>query len=168
MMKNCLLCQRWVALTIPLHITNSVINTWQLLRDSWAPVCQWKCERTWVQRGGSNGDNKSMSECSSHCCHLSLPPMRAPCQECQWVWQGKAWLCLSWEWEHECSWLMGKMLISGTVAPSSVAGGVHLGLGRWFLDPLVIHPHFSSAPLSSLLVFALLDHSQIIQLLEQV
>lgn len=43
MMKNYLLCQHSVALTIPLHITNSAINVWQLILVICASVCVRVC-----------------------------------------------------------------------------------------------------------------------------
>lgn len=140
MMKNSLLWQRWVALTIPLDITNSVINTWQLLcvcRDVWVCV---------AAQGGGHGDNRSVVRMQQPLLSPLPPPMGGTVPECQWEWQGKAWLCLSWEQQQEWSWLMGKMLISGAVATSSAARGVHLWLGRLIPAPSC---HSSSLQLCS-------------------
>lgn len=61
MMKNYLLCQHSVALTIPLHITNSAINVWQLILVICASVCVRVCVGIHgCPVGGRDGDNKSV------------------------------------------------------------------------------------------------------------
>lgn len=60
-MKNYLLCQSWVTLTIPLHITNSAINVWQLILVIYVRVCAHICAGVrGCPVGGRDGDNKCL------------------------------------------------------------------------------------------------------------
>lgn len=100
MMKNYLLCQHWVALTIPLHITNSASNVWQLVLVC-ARVCIHMCAAVCGCLGEAGLETTNLlAACSSHCCHVSFPPAGMP------GWQGSAWLCQIWEqkWRKDCCW----------------------------------------------------------------
>lgn len=134
MMKNDLLWQRWVALTIPLDITNSVINTWQLL-------CYF-CEfvDVWVYVGAAMETANLVSECSSHCCHHSLPPCgdyarsagESGRRRSGSTFPGSRSLSEAGWWEGCWSLVLWH--------PPLLPEESICNLGDWFLHPLVIHP----------------------------
>lgn len=78
MMKNYLLCQHWVALTIPLHITNSAINVWQLILVICMCVCTHICAGIrGCPVGGGDRDNKSVGRMQQPL----LSPLSSSCGE---------------------------------------------------------------------------------------